>query len=93
MLASAWKVCLLFVRTICLQAVVFPAILPFIRPDRFGSKLTGPAWKHMGQSIGTPQYHRDRQWVAKVRWWAERGQTSMQLFFQHNRFPSSYEAC
>jgi putative transposase len=30
--------------------------------DEFGERTAGPAWKHVGQYIGSPQPHGDRQW-------------------------------
>ncbi len=30
--------------------------------DEFGTKLAGPAWKQVGQYIGSPLPHGDRQW-------------------------------
>ncbi|GCF11622.1 hypothetical protein [Dictyobacter arantiisoli] len=30
--------------------------------DAFGERTTGPAWKQVGQYIGSPQPHGDRQW-------------------------------
>src|SRR5438309_9088031 len=30
--------------------------------DEFGSERAGPAWKHVGKSIGSPLPHGDRQW-------------------------------
>jgi hypothetical protein len=30
--------------------------------DAFGERITGPAWKQVGQYIGSPQPHGDRQW-------------------------------
>ncbi len=30
--------------------------------DEFGERAAGPAWKHVGTYIGSPQPHGDRQW-------------------------------
>src|SRR5438105_2465590 len=30
--------------------------------DEFGSDRSGPAWKHVGKYIGSPDFHGDRQW-------------------------------
>src|SRR2546423_13583098 len=30
--------------------------------DEFGRERVGPAWKQVGQYMGSPQYHGDRQW-------------------------------
>src|SRR5712691_8377079 len=30
--------------------------------DEFGSVRAGPAWKQVGEYMGSPQYHGDRQW-------------------------------
>jgi hypothetical protein len=45
------------------RAVVNAALTllwPFL--DEFGSGSTGPAWKQVGKSIGSPKPHGDRQW-------------------------------
>ena len=30
--------------------------------DDFGERTVGPAWKQVGQYMGSPHYHGDRQW-------------------------------
>lgn len=30
--------------------------------DEFGERTAGPAWKHVGKLMGSPDFHGDRQW-------------------------------
>jgi putative transposase len=30
--------------------------------DQFGERTAGPAWKAVGQYLGSPDFHGDRQW-------------------------------
>lgn len=45
-------------RLVCNQALEL--LWPFL--DEFGTKTTGPAWKHVGRYMGSPDFHGDRQW-------------------------------
>ena len=53
------------------RAVVNQALeLLWPRLDAFGERTAGPAWKQVGEYLGSPQPHGDRQWRCESeRWW------------------------
>src|SRR5258708_119925 len=74
--------------------------------DEFATDRVGPAWKQVGKYIGSPSPHGDRQWrcesetVGRILRQEDDSsfvalhnviEQACNFFFQHDRFPSSYE--